>query len=58
MITAKPVMQVCRYNLSDLYVNVRHKLCMQGLGAPMGGMLSVFYAILSCSHKEAPAFTP
>ena len=57
MITAKQVMQVCRYDLSHSYVNVRHKLYTQGLGNPMGGMLSAFYAILCCSCREATTFT-
>ena len=58
MITAKQAMQVCRYDLSHLYVNVRHKLYKRGLGASMGGMLSAFYATLCCSRREATAFTP
>ena len=61
MITAKQVMQVCRYDLShsyDIIVNVRHTLYKRGLGAPMGGMLSAFYAILRRSRREATAFTP
>ena len=58
IITAKQVMQVCRCYLSHSYVNVRYKLCKRGLGAPMGGMLSGFYAILCCRRKEATAFTP
>ena len=60
MITAKQVMQVCRYDLSHsyMYVSVRHKLYKHGLGTPMGGMLSAFYAILCCSQREATAFTP
>ena len=58
MITAKQVMQVSRYDLSHSYVIVRHTLYKRGLGAPMGGMLSAFYAILCCSRREATAFSP
>ena len=58
MITASQVMQVCKFDLAHSYVNVRHKLYKRGLGAPMGGMLSNFYAIIRCSNGEATAFTP
>ena len=57
-ITATQVMQVCRYVLAHSYVNVRHKLYKRGLGAPIGGLLSAYYAILCCSRREATAFTP
>jgi hypothetical protein len=40
------------------YVNVRHQYYKRGLGAPMGGMLSAFYAILVCSRRELMAFQP
>ena len=58
MITASQVMQVCKFDLAHSYVNVRHKLYKRGLGAPMGGMLSAFYAIICCSKREVTAFTP
>ena len=58
MLTASQVMQVCKFDLAHSYVNVRHKLFKRGLGAPMGGMLSAFYAIICCSKLEAAAFTP
>ena len=59
-ITATQVMQVCRYDLAHCYdiVNVRHKLYKRRLGAPLGGLLSAYYALLCCSRKEATAFTP
>ena len=53
-ITASQVMQVCKFNLAHSYVNVRHKLCKRGLGAPVGGMLSAFYAIRQ--GPSGPAF--
>ena len=60
MVTASQVMQVCKFELAHSYVNVRHKLYKRsrGLGAPMGGMLSAFYAIICCSKREATFFTP
>ena len=51
-------MQVCKLDLAHSYVNVRHKLYKRGIGAPMGGTLSAFYAILCFSRREATAFTP
>ena len=49
MITATQVMEVFSYDLAHSYVNVRHTLYKQGLGAPMGGLhvLSAAYAIPS-----------
>ena len=60
MITTAQVMHVCRYDLAHSYdiVNVRHKLYKRGLKAPMGGLLSAYYAVLCCSRREATAFTP
>ena len=46
------------YDLAHSYVNVRHKLYTPRLGAPMGGLLSAFYAILCCRRRDATAFTP
>ena len=59
-ITVSQVMQVRKFDLAHSRVNVRHKLHKQGplVGAPMGGMLSAFYAIICCSKREATAFTP
>ena len=59
MVKSSQVMQVCKFDLAQSYVNVRHKLYKRsrGLGAPMGGMLSAFYAIICCSKREATAFT-
>ena len=53
MLTASQVMQVCKFDLAYLYVNVRHNLYKLGLGAPMGGMRSAVYIIIYCSKREA-----
>ena len=56
MITSLQLFDIC--DLMQLYVNVRHRYYKRGLGAPMGGMLSAFYAILVCSRREAMVFKP
>ena len=40
------------------HVNVQHQYYKRGLGAPVGGMLSVFYAIVACSRRKLMAFQP
>ena len=56
MITSSQLIDICMFDLMHSYVNVRRRYYKNGLGAPMGGMLRAFRAILVCSRREMLAF--
>ena len=58
MSTALQLFNICKFGLMHSYVNVRHRYDKRVLGAPMGGMLSAFYAILMCRRRGMMAFQP
>ena len=45
MIASSQLFDICTFDLMHSYANVRHRYYKRGLGAPIGGMLSAFYAI-------------
>ena len=57
-ITIDQIMQVCRFDCTNSIMQVDGKLWRRKLGAPMGGFLSAFYAMLCFAYIEFRCVTP
>ena len=57
-ITITMLMSVVQFDCENSILNVRGKLYKRKLGAPMGGFLSAFYAMLCFAHREFVTLFP
>ena len=59
-ISTPQLFDISKYDLMHSYVKVQHQYYKRGLGTPMGGILSAFYAIrdIVCIGRELMAFQP
>ena len=49
-ITISTLMEMCKFDCENSVLQVRGKLYRRKLGAPMGGYLSAFYAMLTFAY--------
>jgi hypothetical protein len=57
-ITIDQVMEVCQFDCENAILEVEDSLYRRKLGAPMGGFLSAFYAMLCFAYIEYKSVTP
>ena len=57
-ITVKQILEVCEFDCHNSVLRVRGKVYKRNLGAPMGGFLSAFYAMLTFGYREFVVLAP
>jgi len=57
-ITIATLMEICKFDCENSVLQVRGKLYRRKLGAPMGGYLSAFYAMLTFAYREFTTLYP